>query len=600
MKSMFKNIMTSGFLGAAMLLGATACTDDHFDIIADGTAGSNSLWENIQGSGKTDSLALILNRTIVMKSETDKSGKISYAEMLNQPQSFTFWAPKDGTYNAKHYLDMLDERDALLAKSASADSEENDAAWRLNWTVANQLVQNHLARFNYEGNSSTQKVRLLNAKVSYYDPAALTFNNVAMDAEPIPSSNGTMHLLEGVSPFAYNIYDYIVYHDEFSKLWGVLSDPAIDKRVFSETASTEGAMNENGEMVYVDSVFYHTNEILDASGALLSNEDSLYVALLPTDEAWDKAYETVSNLYRYGSRYAYEWNDDQGKFMQTAQFNTDSLQAYNANRTLIQSSFFTTSRFSVSNQTDSAQVNAYAQTADSLLSTNYTVFYNPNHGGLNPNFNGQSPVKASNGYIYAVDSYNVNPGYTWIQRNEVKMTSDYFVANVGGATSDKGQLITLTEETRCDTIYGNVEDNMYRRFEKLGNSEMNVYIRLSGLYSGKYKISAEIVPTQINKSFPAGENEHAMFNYELLDDEGNKIGSTVNDFETKSDSVRTYTLFESIEIPKCYVSLPSDYSNSFVRLRFQMTARHSRANAGNCKSLNISKIIVEPVREETL
>ena len=583
-----------------MLLGATACTDDHFDIIADGTAGSNSLWENIQGSGKTDSLALILNRTIVMKSETDKSGKISYAEMLNQPQSFTFWAPKDGTYNAKHYLDMLDERDALLAKSASADSEENDAAWRLNWTVANQLVQNHLARFNYEGNSSTQKVRLLNAKVSYYDPAALTFNNVAMDAEPIPSSNGTMHLLEGVSPFAYNIYDYIVYHDEFSKLWGVLSDPAIDKRVFSETASTEGAMNENGEMVYVDSVFYHTNEILDASGALLSNEDSLYVALLPTDEAWDKAYETVSNLYRYGSRYAYEWNDDQGKFMQTAQFNTDSLQAYNANRTLIQSSFFTTSRFSVSNQTDSAQVNAYAQTADSLLSTNYTVFYNPNHGGLNPNFNGQSPVKASNGYIYAVDSYNVNPGYTWIQRNEVKMTSDYFVANVGGATSDKGQLITLTEETRCDTIYGDVEDNMYRRFEKLGNSEMNVYIRLSGLYSGKYKISAEIVPTQINKSFPAGENEHAMFNYELLDDEGNKIGSTVNDFETKSDSVRTYTLFESIEIPKCYVGLPSDYSNSFVRLRFQMTARHSRANAGNCKSLNISKIIVEPVREETL
>ena len=597
---MFKNIMTSGLLGAAMLLGATACTDDHFDIIADGTTGSNSLWENIQGSGKTDSLALILNRTIVMKSETDKSGKITYAEMLNQPQSFTFWAPKDGTYNAKHYLDMLDERDALLAKSASADSEENDAAWRLNWTVANQLVQNHLARFNYEGNSSTQKVRLLNAKVSYYDPAALTFNNVAMDAEPIPSSNGTMHLLEGVSPFAYNIYDYIVYHDEFSKLWGVLSDPAIDKRVFSETASTEGAMNENGEMVYVDSVFYHTNEILDASGALLSNEDSLYVALLPTDEAWDKAYETVSNLYRYGSRYAYEWNDDQGKFMQTAQFNTDSLQAYNANRTLIQSSFFTTSRFSVPNQTDSAQVNAYAQTADSLLSTNYTVFYNPNHGGLNPNFNGQSPVKASNGYIYAVDSYNVNPCYTWIQRNEVKMTSDYFVANVGGATSDKGQLITLTEETRCDTIYGDVEDNMYRRFEKLGNSEMNVYIRLSGLYSGKYKISAEIVPTQINKSFPAGENEHAMFNYELLDDEGNKIGSTVNDFETKSDSVRTYTLFESIEIPKCYVSLPSDYSNSFVRLRFQMTARHSRANAGNCKSLNISKIIVEPVREETL
>ncbi|MBO6189815.1 MAG: hypothetical protein J6N92_03265 [Alloprevotella sp.] len=597
---MFKNIMTSGLLGAAMLLGATACTDDHFDILADGTAGSNSLWENIQSSGQTDSLALILNRTIVMKSETDKSGKITYAEMLNQPQSFTFWAPKDGTYNAKHYLDMLDQRDDLLAKSTSTDSEENDAAWRLNWTVANQLVQNHLARFNYADNSSLQKVRLLNAKVSYYDPAGLTFNNVAMDGEAIPSSNGTMHLLEGVSPFAYNIYDYIVYHDEFSKLWGVLSDPAIDKRVFSETASTEGAMNENGEMVYVDSVFYHTNEILDASGALLSNEDSLYVALLPTDEAWDKAYETVSNLYRYGSRYAYEWNDDQGKFMQTAQFNTDSLQAYNANRTLIQSSFFTTSRFSVPNQTDSAQVNAYAQTADSLLSTNYTVFYNPNQGGLNPNFNGQAPVKASNGYIYAVDSYNVNPGYTWIQRNEIKLSSDYFVAYVSGATSDKGQLITLTEETRCDTIYGDLEDNMYRRFEKLGNSDMNVFIRLSGLYSGKYKISAEIVPTQINMSFPANENEHAVFNYELQDDEGNKIGSTVNDFETKSDSVRTYTLFESIEIPKCYVSLPSDYSNSFVRLRFQMTARHSRANAGNCKSLNISKIIVEPVREETL
>ena len=62
-------------------------------------------------------------------------------------------------------------------------------------------------------------------------------------------------------------------------------------------------MNEYGKMVYIDSVYQHTNSLLDASRAQIRNEDSTYVALIPRDAAWKEALEKVSKIYNYGTRY---------------------------------------------------------------------------------------------------------------------------------------------------------------------------------------------------------------------------------------------------------------------------------------------------------
>ena len=238
------------FLGVLMLLGTASCSDDHFDVIPESATGAQNLWENILGNGETNDLAAIMRRTIVMKSETDRQGfrngeMLTYDKLLSDPQAYTVWAPKDGTYDASYYTNLLDQRDAALA----ADPTDRNA-WALNWSVANQFVLNHIARFNYEGVRDRQKVRMLNSKGSYYDASKNIFNTVAMDGTPaINSSNGTLHFLGAVSPFAYNIYDFIASSDDFSKMWAVLSDPTVDHQEFSEAASTQGALDENGNMV---------------------------------------------------------------------------------------------------------------------------------------------------------------------------------------------------------------------------------------------------------------------------------------------------------------------------------------------------------------
>lgn len=608
MKRINANMVIGTFLGVLMLLGTASCSDDHFDVIPESATGAQNLWENILGNGETNDLAAIMRRTIVMKSETDRQGfrngdMLTYDKLLSDPQAYTVWAPKDATYDASYYTNLLDQRDAALA----ADPTDRNA-WALNWSVANQFVLNHIARFNYEGVRDRQKVRMLNSKVSYYDASKNIFNTVAMDETPaINSSNGTLHFLGAVSPFAYNIYDFIASSDDFSKMWAVLSDPTVDHQEFSEAASTQGALDENGNMVYPDSVFYNYNDILNRCGAQIRNEDSVYVALLPSDACWDDAFAKVKSLFRYGKSYAYGWNRTKGEFENKEndayKFNTDSLADYETNMALISSAFFTSSRFPVENSADSAQVVGYALSADSIISTNNVIYYNSNVGGDNPIFNGQKPVRASNGFVFAVDKYMVDPAYSFISKNDFSLTYGYYVANAKGTTGEEGrdwsELIVLTPETRNEEVKGEIEDDMYRRFEQNGSSNMQVDIRLPNIYSGKYKISAVMVPNRthigkINRNNQGEEvDERTMFSCRLYDDAEAIIGSESATITVDPDTIQTYVLFESVEFPKCYVNLPDGYE-SFPRLRFILSRRNQMRSKN---SLNIARIIIEPVRE---
>lgn len=612
MKTIFKNVAKCGFLGAVLLLGTTACTDDHFDVIPGTVTSSATLWQNIQTNGVTDSVAMILSRTIVQDDEYDNKGRQTYADLLDRPQTFTVWLPKDGSFNAKYYLDLLDQRSANFVSDPASGT---DADWRINYTVANQFVKNHIARFSYEASLDRQKVRMLNEKVCYYTAGDDVFNTVSLvsgEAANIHSSNGTLHVLEGRSPFAYNLYDYVGASGDFTKLWTELSDSAIDKREWSQDASTPGAMDPDGNMVYIDSVYISSNYYLDNSLAQVKNEDSLYIALWPTDAAWEEANRKVGELFKFGNSYDTEYNETTGAFARTGSRGlnltaeqVDSLRELNVNYLLISSGLFSTSQFPVTDKTDSAMVNNYAQTADSLYSTSGFYFYNKNKGGLNPLFEGKQPIKASNGYIYALDRYDIDPAYSWVSQKELDLSMQYDVAHVSdNVEGTKGMLVQLDAESRNESVKGEVEDNVYRRFYAMNTSTMTVDFRLDNLYSTAYRISAVMVPNNINLSnIRTDKNgeiwESATFTCELRDDQS-LIGASSPAFarsgriQCSSDSVETVVLFDNVTIPKCYAGLPSG-NETFVVLRFTMTGLNM--NQGKCRSLNIRKIIVEPVRE---
>ena len=601
MKSIYQNTVKAGLLGAAVLLGFTACTDDHFDIQPSTVSGSNTIWQNVEANADLDSVAMILRRCKVMKSQTDKSAKQTYAELLATSQQLTAWLPKNGTFNAKQYLDELDSAAVLRAKDEMAGT-------RAEYDVANRFARNHIARFNYESNMGEQRIALMNSKIVNYNAGEGTFNGVKLDAANanILSSNGMLHVLDGESQFAYNIFERLQVDSRFAKIYG-----DIDKYnvyTFSSSSSTQGSMNHNGSMEYVDSVWSRTNSLMsDARLTYLTDEDSLYVSVIPTGAAYEAARQKLQGLFKYAKNYNYAWDaskrDWTNKGTNALKFNTDSLTTYNVTSGILSASSFSVgynSEGPVTTSNPQAFLN-HVLTADSLNSSADLVIYNKDKGNVNPIFDGQTAddaIKASNGYIFAVDNYNYDPSYSFIQKINI---NGHNTSQVTGSTSEQAQYVTLNNENQNAEV--NVDalgvDNFYYYFPVSGNSQLNIDFKLNNVLSTKYKISIVLLPNRVNiNNIRAEEDgtiieEKPVFDVQIRDDKGSVIGKAVKNVSVDQDKVEKKVLWEAFEFPYAYFGLPSGYE-SFPVLRISMS--YAQQRKGKCKALSIAKVILEPVR----
>ena len=601
MKSIYQNTVKAGLLGAAVLLGFTACTDDHFDIQPSTVSGSNTIWQNVEANADLDSVAMILRRCKVMKSQTDKSAKQTYAELLATSQQLTAWLPKNGTFNAKQYLDELDSAAVLRAKDEMAGT-------RAEYDVANRFARNHIARFNYESNMGEQRIALMNSKIVNYNAGEGTFNGVKLDAANanILSSNGMLHVLDGESQFAYNIFERVLVDSRFAKIYG-----DIDKYnvyTFSASSSTQGSMNHNGSMEYVDSVWTRTNSLIsDARLTYLTDEDSLFVSVIPTDAAYEAARQKLQGLFKYAKSYNYAWDaskrDWTNKGTNALKFNTDSLTTYNVTDRILSASSFSVgynSEGPVTTSNPQAFLN-HVLTADSLNTNVGLVIYNKDKGNVNPIFDGQTAddaIKASNGYIFAVDNYNYDPSYSFIQKININGRN---TAQVTGSTSEQAQYVTLDNENQNAEV--NVDalgvDNFYYYFPVSGNSQLNIDFKLNRVISTKYKISIVLLPNRVNINNIRTEDdgtvieENPVFDVQIRDDKGSVIGKAVKNVSVDQNKVEKKVLWEEFEFPYAYYGLPSGYE-SFPVLRISMS--YAQQRKGKCKALSIAKVILEPVR----
>ena len=263
----------------------------------------------------------------------------------------------NGKFDADVWNRQLDQVDELRA--AGKKEEANKLEYRLGM----QFAQNHMARFNYEANKGTQEVRLFNGKLAIYNATEGRFNGAPLATNESFRFRLLMVLFTCSTVFHPLLITFLItcrtipmFSNTFMEL--LLSDPKIDKKEFSEVLSIPGAMNENGQMVYVDSVYITSNELLNQSGAQIKNEDSLYIAVIPTDPAWEVASANISKLFKYKNSYSNEFNYTTGKFNPQAKYtfdpnNTkdwqykspDSLQLYNTEKLLITSMYFSPSIF---------------------------------------------------------------------------------------------------------------------------------------------------------------------------------------------------------------------------------------------------------------
>ncbi|MHB9142798.1 MAG: fasciclin domain-containing protein, partial [Paludibacter sp.] len=187
--------------------------------------------------------------------------------ILNQPQTYTVWAPVNSSLES---IDLIDT------------------------TLVKDMVKNHISRFSYTTSEIVSKtIFMLDAKFLTFrlEGDGYTFGGKALLKSDISTSNGILHTINGYVPYLSNIWEFIGKTQGLDSLKSYLYSQSTS--VFDEAASAEIGTNEQNQAIY-DSVIIFSNPILDKIGQL-QKEDSTFAAILPNNTAWTKVYDLVKS-----------------------------------------------------------------------------------------------------------------------------------------------------------------------------------------------------------------------------------------------------------------------------------------------------------------
>lgn len=543
-----------GLFGALALIGFNACSDDHFDIHS--STPQQSLWEEIVANPELDSLRQILERTTFTVDEYSKTGKLTYAELLAGSQTFTVWAPKDGSYNAAKWLALLDQGS--------------------NREVEKQFVRNHIARYNFSGTNGddTIKVTMLNSKVIDYNIIEKTFKKVPIEGTVKEASNGSLYVLSSIAPFASNLYEAIEFTDGLDSLYSYFHED--DTLMFMQSQSTPGA-TVNGQIQYVDSVFNISNKVI---GTLRSwqNEDSLLMGIFPSNKAWAETKEKVAKYFKYKDSYAYQ--EDNATKILYEKLNADSMadvRMKNVILSQIMTSLGKQPAYDVT-QTSLSYFKNFIETTDSLVRGGYTSLTDPNiyQPYLRNIVEGSEPFEVSNGYAYVVDKYNYVPSKSWHTTIRVEAEYQFYQDINGFASASKdgtyyGNTVYLTSLNRNDSIEGTVSNNSFAYFPGSSSaSQPTVSFKIPNVLSGKYDIYAVMVPLNMDqKTVATADTKRNHFTASLVYNFNDRNGKDIeqaavnseggNDFETRAGVVDSVLLFKDFEFPYAFRGVEKSY-----------------------------------------
>lgn len=250
---------------AASILATSSCSDwnDWNEAQTDPNISSGqNLWENITSNPELQNFTAVLE-------------KVNMQETFQANKFYTIWAPV-----------MTDaQRDSVLALDESVIKE--------------QFVNNHVAEYNHQATGIlSERVHTVNEKA--YDFSGMgseySFNNVKIVKANIPNSNGTLHIIDGTSPFLPNAYQSMWMTDNVDSIANYFK--LYELTELDESQSVPGPI-VNGRQTYIDSVMVTYNSMTNDINASLNNEDSIYTFILPNNEAYEKMYNAIKSLYKY-------------------------------------------------------------------------------------------------------------------------------------------------------------------------------------------------------------------------------------------------------------------------------------------------------------
>ena len=306
-----------------------------------------------------------------------------YDRELGSDNFYTVWAPVDGSFNLTDYVDEAGNR--------VADSTE----------VVKQFLKSHISRYAYSLGKNDQKFTLLNEKtITLF--ADGKFGDTQIDKKNISTNNGVLYTIAKPNPYAFNLFEIIAREykadqtegKDTMSLYSYLYDPKVNKDSLIEEKSVYRGMDENGEKIWVDSFLLRNNTILKNVDATVYEEDSNFIAIIPSVKAWQERYRIAERLLNFNP-------SEDTRTPGTC----DSLKRHYANQFAMSDLFF--------------NKNANEHWQDSLKSTIYRSFewYNHKYYSTMPKdmpedklindilAKAGTPEECSNGDAYLVDEY---------------------------------------------------------------------------------------------------------------------------------------------------------------------------------------------------
>ena len=325
----------------AFSLFTSSCSDwnDHYDA-SPSSATATTLMALLESTPQTATFAQQIRQA-------------GYDDLLRSSQSFTVFAPEQ----------LQTAEEGMQSSSLSPVSEQ-------------AIVTNHIARHTYPTSTPhTLDVQMLNGKIYHFSDGA--FASTAITAPNLHADNGLVHRLATPIPYVNNLYEHIQTRHDLSELYAFIHQ--FDELKFDADNSVEIDIDTQGRPVY-DSLWVSYNRLLEDPVyglGTIAREDSAYTMLLPTNQAWQQAYERISPSFRV-------YDADPAV--------ADSLQDLRTRLAIVENLIY---RQSLAG-------------ADSAISTTGSIIHEPAQL-----LKGATELPASNGTVYVCPVLNYDNCETW-------------------------------------------------------------------------------------------------------------------------------------------------------------------------------------------
>ena len=419
---------------------------------------------------------------------------VGYDRELASENVYTIWAP--ASFNKDSVLEVA-------AKDSAA--------------VVDQFIKNHVARYSVSAvQGNEDKVISLMSMKNTTMVGDESFGSSKITLPNLSCTNGVIHVIDTNIPYQFNIFEKIKAFDaanpDSASMYAFLQKWDADS--LDEDRSVSHGVDEDGNKIWVAPFYIRNNTVLKNMDALVYSEDSDYIAIIPSTEAYKARYEVAKSLLNFNP----------------SQADRDSLQNYYANMFAMTDLFYNRNA-----NIDGLTPGGNGLQYDSLKSTNFSyrtwpnnIYYSkaPNKG-LHPDKDindilakSGDPISCSNGVVYSVDKYPMSVTEQFFKKLDV------MASNMSIDRSDNSKYTTQVSSNvyysgtihdyDVDTIWVDEEKTEYEKIDSTligerayhfcdimpnGNNSPTVAFQVPNTLSGTYEMYIVTCPIWAKNGF---------------------------------------------------------------------------------------------------